>query len=526
MSCPTFKKEVGDALAKETVKNGDLFLVSDSGTVYKVTLADIIAALGTTGALQSISPAGSTPVLTGAGPNYQLRSLVGGNGISVGVNLQNAIRMSMQVGNAGGPTDGVPLIVNTTSNTINWRRLRAGNGITIEQDGNRVVVTNSEVAQSSNTQIISEFEDFPTAVSGVIALAENTDYLIVNNISSPARFTMGTNTILRSVDPRANTLTYTGNETMFTCGEGNQVIKEISLSCPNGKLFSNNLTTTGSFNMRWVRVVECLAIGDLSKPIVGLYNLLFENVTGSLGFVYQSGTNKRLVMNQVTVLESGNATFKFLDLGTAIFRSLSLNLIELLGTAGTQTFIEGEPASANLAAGSFGYVSLVEIQGGMVGLSGIVYGDSGWDFSQVDNIPTSNPQALISLSATATTTITTTNTPVVVNGVFTDQNSDYMTVSAAGRITLNERRPKDVNVSVVISGRPTSGTSTFTFYVAKNGAIIADSGISREIASVAVGVVSLTWMVDMDTDDFIEVFVENDTGTTDFEAQKLIFKAS
>jgi len=526
MSCPTFESEISRALAKELVKNSDLVMVSDNGTTYKVTFADIIAALGTTGALESISPVGANPVLSGVAPNYQIRGIQAGAGLAGSITAQDAIRLILQVGNAGNAADGEPLIVNSASKTVNWRRLKAGNGIKIDQDGNKLVITNSEIAQASNTVIVSVLTDLPSAVTGVIALADNTDYLFVASFASPSRFTMGNNTIVRSVDPRAVTLTYTGNQTMFTCGEGNQVIKDISLSCPTGKLFSNNLTTSGEFVMRWVRVVECLAIGDLSKNLVGLYNLIFENVTGSLGFVYQDGINKRLVMNQVTVLESGNATFKFLDLGSAVFKSLSINLIELLGTAGTQIFIKGQAGSANLADESFGYVSLVQTIGGMVGLSGIVYGDSGWEFRQVDNIQNSNAQALTTLNATAVTNIVTQNVPVVINGVFTDQNSDYMTVSAAGRITLNERRPKDVNVSVVISGKPTSGISTFTFYIAKNGVTIPASGISREIASSDLGVVSLTWMVDMDTNDYIEVFVDNNTGTTDFEAQKLIFKAS
>lgn len=526
MSCPTFESEVQKALAKETINNSDLFLVLDNGTSYKVTIADLIAAIGATGTIESIAPAGSTPVLSGTAPAYAIRGLVAGNGLNSVLTAQDAIRFNVQVGNAGGITDGVPLIVNTAGSTLNWRRLKAGNGITIDQDGNSLVITNNEVSEASNTVFVSVLTDLPSAVAGVIALADNTDYLFGASFSSPSRFTMGNNTIVRSVDPRAVTLTYTGSETMFTCGEGFQVIKEISLSCPNGKIFNNNGTTTGSFLMRWVLVVSCLAIGDLSKPMVGFYNVLIQEVTGSLGFVYTSGNNKRLVMNQVAILSITNATFTFLELGTAVFNAINISTIEIFGTIDAgQTFISGAAAGANLTASAFAYISQLELLGPMTPLVGVQYGDTGWEFIQSDEIPTTNPLALTYLTATATTNIVTINVPVKLNGVFAEVEADYMATDATGRITLTGKRSRKVKVDAIISGRPTAGTQTYAFSVSKNGVGIVNSRVIREVASGAIGVIPVAWVVEMNTSDFIEAFVTCTTADTDWESTNCVFRA-
>ena len=91
--------------------------------------------------------------------------------------------------------------------------------------------------------------------------------------------------------------------------------------------------------------------------------------------------------------------------------------------------MSGAASGANLATSTIGYVSKVTITGDMAGLSGISPGDVGWDFSECNKIETTAPHALTYLSTGATTAIATVSTPVVVNGAFTNSNSQLFTVS-------------------------------------------------------------------------------------------------
>jgi len=259
MGCKTIVEQLNEALGKETVKNTDTFALVENGVLYRVTIGNLATSLGLSGALTSIEAGPATPILKGTAPDYEIRGIYGGPGVSVSVGPQDTIEVAAQLRNAGGSSAGASLVKNITANPLQLRRIKAGQGIDIEQTSDSVIVTNTEVAVTNKTVIVSELSDFPDAVSGVITLADGADYLLVNDINTANRFVAGSDTVLRSVDPRINTLTYTGTGTMFTTTNGNQVIKELTINCPNGTFVDTSGNTTGTFLLRWV------AFGNVKK---------------------------------------------------------------------------------------------------------------------------------------------------------------------------------------------------------------------------------------------------------------------
>jgi hypothetical protein len=527
MGCKTIPEQLANALGKEDVANSDQLPIVQNNTLYRTTLADIINSLGVTGTLNSVGGNNATPILQGSAPDYELRGVQGGAGITVQVSPLNAVTIAMQVSNSGNSDAGAAIIPSNTSDTIQFRRIKAGNGIEVTQESNSITIDNTQVAVSNSTTIVNELSDFPNPVSGVITLANDTDYLISNSISTTNRFILSQNTVVRSVDNRINTLTYTGTGTMFTCGQGAQVIKEISISCPNGQFIDTTGNSTGGLTLRWVRFTEVKDFGVLAKPLVDIYDILVELHTGD-GFEFSpSITNRRLVIENWTCLNTTSDTNVFLDLSTAEFSAFSIINLQFLSTVIGQTLLKGLAGGDNMALETIGYVSFVTVKGGMVALDTISNSDAGWDFDAVNILADTQPHAIVSLNAQATTTITATSTPVAVNGNFSPAGVQLYETNANGRITYKGKRDRFVRIDATLSFQQNGGNGRIlTAAIAVNNTVLAASTVQREVDNGEAGAVALTWGVDLSTDDFIEIFVGNNSTTDNIQVNQLILRTS
>jgi hypothetical protein len=526
MGCKTIAEQVAAALGKTDVVTSDQLPIVSNNTLYRTTVGDLALSMGLTGALTSVGSASGVPILGGVAPNYTLKKVKGNKGVSVTTGPEGGLTIEGQLNDAGNSRDGAAIIQNRTASTINLRRLKAGNGITITQQNNNLVIDNTQVAVSSNTRIVSELSDFPDPVSGVITLQNDVDYLLVKNISTANRFVYGTNSVIRSVDPRIILLTYTGTGLMFTCPNGNQVLKEISVSCANGTLVDTRGNTTGSLLFRWVYVVVVKDLGFLEKPLIGLYNILVTLHTGQ-GWIYGDVTIRRLAIENWTEIQSTSATLNFLDLATATFNAFLVSNVALLSTITGSKFLKGEASGANMAGDTIGYVSLINIQGGMVGLDTITTGDAGWIFTSCNSIEETNTHGLGSLNASATTTIVNQTDKVLAAGVFTQGSSQHIAVNTNGRVTYLGKRNKFVKISISISMQPVFGNDrALTVTLAKNGVLDNTSLVTNTINVGRQIAVPLSWGFDMETNDYIEVFLGNLTSTDNILVGQLLIRAS
>jgi len=526
MSCPTVKKAFEDSLNKSNLNNSDKFLVDSNGTIYNVTFGDVVTQAGLTGALTGLNGGSATPVLKGTAPDYQIRGIVGGAGINVGVNASDSITVSAQLSNSGNTATGAPLIPNPSASTIALRRIAAGQGIDITTESDRLVISNSEIAVTNNTTIISNLADFPAPVSGVITLADDTEYFVANNISTSNRFVLGSNTVISSGDVYTTALTYTGTGTMFTLNNGRSGIKEIGLSCPNGQLFDGSAVTTGNFLTRWLLIYEVKDIGALGHPIIGLYDWFVGLHTGN-GLDFTSVTNGRLKTSNLTFGSSTNAAATMIDLGIGTFDELSILGTQFLNTVSGQTFITGAADGANMNAGTVGFINNTSIEGDMVMLNTITLDDAGFDFESNNKLADTNPRAQVFLAAQATTTIGVTGTPVVASGTFTTDDVQLYDTNVNGRSTYKGVRNKFARIDTTISFEPASGTNKDIFVqLFINGAALAPTKITRTSSAGSSAVVSVDWSTTLSTNDFVEVAVGNDTDTTDIVVNQLLIRVA
>ena len=69
------------------------------------------------------------------------------------------------------------------------------------------------------------------------------------------------------------------------------------------------------------------------------------------------------------------------------------------------------------------------------------------------------------------------------------------------------------------------GSVDVTAYVAVNGTVVAESSIGTDCSSTVSGNIPLTWQEELATDDFIEVFLENNDGTGNIILVDAVFRA-
>jgi hypothetical protein len=527
MGCKSIVEQLAEALGKDTVNNTDQIPVVTNNTLYRVKIGDLASSLGLTGSLTSLNSGGATPVLLGTSPNYQIRGISAGTGVSVTVNPQNTVSVAANVKNAGNSDAGQPLIVNSQASQLNFRRLKAGRGINLTTNNNSIIVENAEVAVSSKTIIVNSLNDLPVAVGGVITLADDTIYFFTNDISTANRFVVGVSTVLTSNDPFVTVLTYTGSGAMFTLQNGTQGFKELGISCPNGALFDSSAATTGSLLLRYLLLYQVKDLGTLKHPSVGIYDIFAAQHTGQ-GFVYDdnvSGARFRTV--NVTIENTTNNAAELINLGAATFDELEIDSWQSLNTVAGQTFLTGATNGDNLTAKAIGFVSKCTIKGDMQGLSVIDADSPNWSFSDNNSIADSIPRGQISLNAPTTTSIGTTGLPVVINGVFTEAEASQFETNVNGRVTYKGVKDRYTRLDCTVSLEPVTGSNKrLSLQFVISGADQSVTKIERTISAGDSSVISIDWGFVLSTDDFIELAVTNETDTTNIQVNQALLRCS
>lgn len=116
------------------------------------------------------------------------------------------------------------------------------------------------------------------------------------------------------------------------------------------------------------------------------------------------------------------------------------------------------------------------------------------------------------ISSSAETTIGAQNTPVKAAGTTTAGVTIKSMAHSVGRLTYTGAPTLPVLVCISLSLISAGNNKVLAFHIAKNGSVIASSEQHRKAATGGdVGSVSLTVEVELSTDDYIELWVENKT---------------
>ena len=210
----------------------------------------------------------------------------------------------------------------------------------------------------------------------------------------------------------------------------------------------------------------------------------------------------------------------FLDLQTSLWAGVTIENCTNINVASGATFLDGAASSANFTTG-FGKVFVNAFSGAGTFVSGITNQDLRWTFlgnSGNGGTQDTLTQAENYISSSAATTISIAGTAVLIAGTYTSVEDKRFTVSTAGRLTYDGIEDIDVSVTVVLNAEMVSGGSkTCSFYLAKNGSTIASTQMQNDLSNSVTSVTSVQGLVELSTDDYIEVFMANEDDTTNIQ---------
>lgn len=395
-------------------------------------------------------------------------------------------------------------------------------------DGGGSGVWESQAAPT-NVVVVNSLDDFPTPSAGTITLADDTKYVLGAALSTSDNFVMGSYTVLSTGSPFQNTLTYTGSGNMFTAVDNTFSIADAKLSCPSGTVFNVAHTVTNTYitNIFRVLIEDCTNVGTFTNNQGLVLNRL--SVLNCTDGITIGGTNLLVDITQALIASGGGASFTGVDLGVSVNTFVTFNNVQVSSTVAGATGISGAASNANISAGSVAQVTNCSFVGLYASvLSGITVDDVRWRFDANDGISDTFKDGLLSMSGNATDTVPgASSTPTLVAGTWTVQDVSHFTGTTGGRITYDGEATANFPVTAVISQEPVSGTNQdVRLYIAKNGTAISGSGITRRTDSGNPGAITTIWQVEMATNDYVELFVSNETSATDITVIDAILRVN
>jgi hypothetical protein len=360
--------------------------------------------------------------------------------------------------------------------------------------------------------VVNTLDDLPAAVSGVITLAANTLYVQANDINlSTTRLVFSENTVYTGLDSLVVTLDYVGTLPLFTLSNISGSVRDLKVTHLNAPLFS--FSDTGANALRVTNISYAgSSIGTFGGSGSGMRLTNFSGSVTSGGMQFTG--NWRVFIFEPTL--SAIAAGSFIDLASATFDAISITETFLDYVAGA-FFLSGALASANINPGGFAVVSKANLKGAGTALQQVTPDDALFNFSNNNAIRDTRPDGLLSLQGnTVATTIAGANIPVLTAGVWVIGPLGQFNGSTGGRLTYIGGKDARLPITFSVSLAPTLSTGiAMSAYIAINGTILPES--RRQGTGSAGGPTSITlpWQHTFSTNDYVEVFVENNTNATD-----------
>lgn len=387
-----------------------------------------------------------------------------------------------------------------------------------------------EANNGENVRIINSESDFDSQTATVITLTPGVFYQIGADISTSKRFvTQGAQ--MQGLGSAA-TLTYTGTASMFTNTNERFGIENISISCANGTVFECIGDDTGNpqhrINARSILVTDCEQLLISTGAGAQVFELVqVTNVSGSVAISF-SGSTAAVVFGFSRIgflgLSAGAIGF---DFGSVLTQEIELADIVMFGDS-TATALSGLVSSGNLTSGNLASVKGCNFSSFTTPLENIVEDDIRWEFEGNAGVANSINDGLIHVSSNALeTTIGTQGVAVKVNGVFTAESVGRFTSDGTGRLTFTGERsvrlPIDATASLLMAS---GGDKQVSLCIAINGVVVDATCVQETASNNKGGSASTMWQHSFETNDYVELFVSNESNTENIIVTQAVFRVN
>lgn len=365
----------------------------------------------------------------------------------------------------------------------------------------------------NNYVLVKSAADFPVAVGGVITLVTGTFYEVNGTITLSASINLN-GCQIEGRDGSNDKLVYTGSAELFT-GSGTGSVERITLTATTGKVF--NLNAGGAAKNMIVENCFFIACNDVGT-IQGVGGTVFFQTVAFFyntnGITFQNNNN--VVLNNTLWDNSNHGTYeKFVG---------TFNIIQILGGDRIVSSVNSAIALnvsgiTSLVAGSIKVVMFV-------GTGTYVIGSfsNAWEVeatglnTEKDDVAAGN----LYISSAATTVISSTGVPVKVSGTTTAVNLFRASSPTNNRLTYTGTKLKKFLVICSLTATQVSTNKYFSFYIAKNGTVLQESRQEIKIINSSdQGPITISCTVPLSPNDYVEVWVENETSSTDLTVQTM-----
>jgi hypothetical protein len=381
----------------------------------------------------------------------------------------------------------------------------------------KVNANETELFTAVNAQslvYISQESDFPNQDATTITLETLTIYVVSQAFTTGKRFIAQEGAVMTSFNIFGPIVTYTGAGAMFTATDVNFKLVELNVVCPSAQVFDVTDSVGGVYSLvvSGFRALNCLKLGTINNLLA--FELFNSFAITSQGLEVIGNSYNVFSINKVAYVTT-SAAFIGVDLGTSVINNIEIQDLICDGVSGS-IGISGLANSGNVPTGRIAELSNSSFSSGMTPLQNITVDDIRWRFTGNTPISDTFEDALIAFNGNTTeTVISTINTPVIVNATWVEESASFFTSTSGGRLTYNGERdarfPIDISAGLISSG---GGAIDVSLYLAKNGSVITNSKTPISISGSDPQTLSIPWQDDMSENDFYEVFVENNSNTT------------
>jgi len=501
-------RKISNFPANTAIPAGSFFEFISGGVNYKISDTDFNVAMGVTGTIvQEGAPTG-TPILDVQGTVNRIRSIEDGAGIVSNVSPENGVTLAHNFGNGDA---GINMIQNITNSQPIIPSLLAGAGMSLSLVDDHVVFEATGIVTSTKTVLVNVLADFPTPVAGVITLAADTEYLISNDVNIGVNtFALAGACSFRGTSATVINITCTkGSGSLFTVTGMTLDIIDIRITATGMSLATYDGSSIAGFSLTRCTLLGFTSWGTYTDTSVVAIILCFADALTS--GINLAGTQAAVLVKDCLVL---SCTGAFIDLGTSVLTTSTISG-NVLTNGASGTIITGLAANANVVAGGLVTVLNNRIFGGLK-LAGVTVDDAQYQYIGNDSLADTRTDGLLSMQSNATaTTITTQSVPVLTAGTWVVEEVSQMTGTTGGRLTLDTVKDSKLPITMSVTMEPVSGGSqTMGACVAVNGSVIVNS-IRTTTASAGNPVTFMVpWQETLSPTDFVEVYVSNESGTT------------
>lgn len=374
------------------------------------------------------------------------------------------------------------------------------------------LVLDLKLDKFDNLIFVIDINDLPTAISNIITLEDDKTYYFLNNLDlNGNRIISGKNTTILGLSSEVSSITSTGLSvsTPLFSSIYTTPIRNISFKNVDTAFNFDGTTNPSDMALDWtgVNIINIPNIGIIKEASNFIYDkgailnskgLCFDGTINTIALNNSIFTGDGIIGNMIDILPTCVITrrFRVIYSSVVIFGSTVGINVDILATIPNESYI----------------LDTVNFSGGGTYLTGVIVTDNKALFINCKGINNSSEVSQYYMNNNLTSTVIgIVNTPYKISGVTSSAPITQKFNNTNNRATYVGSITRYFKVTTTLSAE-SGNNNQIGCYISKNGIVINESEVYGTTSGTgrAENIVIQT-LVELSTNDYIEIFVENAT---------------